>query len=114
MRQIDWRKATAWGRQRGLQHSLRLRGQTGSLLWGYRTAATLGPWRIQRQQERKGQPPQWTLSATVACVDPFQSRQRPLIFTAPRQRGWWCWPIVGDVQHVGPNHIRATLGQPEQ
>lgn len=109
MVRTDLRKAQAWG----YRHKLRVTGKTGSLLWGYHAAAQLGTWNIRRQAESKGKPPQWTLTARVVRIDPFQSRQRPLIFTAPRHRGFWCWPIIGDLQ-LGTNQIRATLGQPEQ
>jgi hypothetical protein len=35
-----------------------------------------------------------------------------LIFTAPRDRGRWCWQVL-DVT-VGTHELRATLGQPLQ
>lgn len=104
------RQAQAWG----LSHQVKVRGRAGSILWGYHTAATIGAWRIRRKPQKKGEAPQWTLSADVGRLDKFQTRQQPLVFTAPRQRGWWCWPVIGDLQHVGPNQIRAILGPPEQ
>ena len=89
--------------------SLRIRGGRASLLWGHRPVAVLKSWSIAK---RKGQ---WELNGALERVDAFQVRQRPLLFTAPREGtrdGFWAWPII-DVR-VGPNQLRATLGQPEQ
>jgi len=92
---------------------LRLRGKAGAVLWGYRTAASLGGWTITQQQAKKGEPKRWTLVGTVERLDPFQARQRPLLFTAHRDKGMWAWPIV-ELQEAGPIRIRAILGAPEQ
>lgn len=87
---------------------LTLHGGTASLLWGYRTAAVLKSWRITKDKKQG----KWTLTGTLARVDAFQARQTPLIFTAPRDKGMWCWPI--ESIDMGPNHLRAILGPPEQ
>jgi hypothetical protein len=90
---------------------LAVRGQGGTLVWGYRTAAALRTWTITRDTDPKRGP--WRLSASLARVDRFQIRQRPLIFTAPRLGGGtWCWPVL-DIQ-VGTEALLARLGPPEQ
>lgn len=91
--------------------NLRIRGARGALLWGYHEAAVLGTWSIRKT----GKPGQfvWTLVASVARVEPFQIRQRPLLFSAPRfGGGMWAW----GVEHVdvGASRISARLGPPEQ
>lgn len=91
--------------------NLTLRGDRASLLWGYHTAAALGKWKIARNEAG-----QWMLSARMARVDAFQLRQRPLLFTAPRDGahdGWWAWGVEGEVQ-VGTHRLVAYLGPPEQ
>jgi hypothetical protein len=93
------------------QH-LAIRGRDGSLVWGYRTAAVLNTWAITRESPGAGGDGIWRLSATIARVDSFQIRQRPLLFTAPRPGGRWCWPVA-DLQ-VGASAILARLGPPEQ
>ena len=93
-----------------LNGGLRIRGTAGSLLWGYRTAATLSTWRIYRREDG-----QWRLSATLARVDSFQCRQSPLLFTAPRvgaHDGMWCWGI--ESLEIDGVKLRARLGPPEQ
>jgi hypothetical protein len=62
--------------------SLTLRGVRGRLSWGYRTAADLSTWTIRRPE---GPDPEWTLVASVVSADGYGVRQRPLLFTAPRQ-----------------------------
>lgn len=87
-------------------HRITLRGTRGSLLWGYHEAATFASWRIG-----KG-PKGWHLAGTLARVDSFRVRQRPLLFSAPRDKGMWAWGIESlDIQGLT---IRASLGEPEQ
>ena len=87
-----------------------LHGGRASLLWGYRSVAVLTSWRIAKTE--KG----WRLSGTLASADAFQCRQavtrKELLFTAPRDKGRWCWELL-DVD-LGTNQLRATLGQPLQ
>lgn len=92
---------------------VRLRGGSASILWGYRTAVAIKSWAILKQEG------QWMLKASLERVDPFQARQKPLLFTAPNKTGYWCWPILGDLevgpnQRVGPNQLVARLGPPER
>jgi hypothetical protein len=85
---------------------LTVRGTTASLLWGYRSAATLRSWTIQRTDG------QWTLTGTIERVDRFMARQTPLLFTAPRPHGFWAWGV--ESVQVGTNQLVAKLGPPEQ
>jgi hypothetical protein len=81
-------------------------GGVGSILWGSRVAVALRTWRIVKVEQ------QWILSATIDRVDRFQARQAPLIFTAPRAAGFWCWPITA--LDLGETSLRAHLGPPER
>lgn len=73
---------------------------------GYRDAVVLKTWAIAKSEGH------WTLTAAIARVDPYLSRQRPLLFTAPRPGGFWAWPLV-DLQ-LGPSQLVAKLGPPER
>ncbi len=87
---------------------LTLHGTAASLLWGYQPAVTLRSWRIYKHEG------QWTLSGTLATVDAFQARQRPLLFTAPRPGGFWAWSVVDGSLQLGAQQLVAKLGPPEQ
>lgn len=89
---------------------LRLHGPGGSILWGYRPAIELRAWSISKQAKRQGGG--WRLTAAMAHCDAFSARQKPLLFTAPRHKGMWAWPIVS--LRVMGQHVIAELGQPEQ
>jgi hypothetical protein len=92
--------------------TLTLSGSTGSINWGYRSAAALQRWKVTRARDEKSGQVRWTLSAALgAHVDHFQLRQRPLLFTAPRRGGFWCWP-VREVT-VGATSVSANLDPPE-
>ena len=88
--------------------SLTVTGNAGAILWGYAIAVDLRSWRIARSQAD----PVWTLTATIARVDPVQARQRPLLFTAPRAGGYWAWPV--QEISIGSLNLWARLGSPEQ
>jgi hypothetical protein len=91
-------------------HELSLYGGRASLLWGYRTIAVLTAWRITKA------PGGWKLTATLTQADAWQCGQaakyKELLFTAPRDKGRWCWELV-DVT-VGTTELRAILGPPLQ
>lgn len=87
--------------------SVSLRGAEAEILWGYQKAVELKSWRIW-----KGKDGQWTLTGAVKRLDAFQSRQRNLVFTAPRDKGRWCWIV--ESLNVASNQLIARLGQPEQ
>jgi len=86
---------------------LRLRGNAGTIVWGYRTAVVVGPWSIAKH-ESSGE---WRLTGRLARVDAFTSRQKPLLFTYARAGGFAAWPVM-DLQ-VGPAALTARLGPPE-
>ena len=90
-----------------------LRGLEGTIAWGYHTAAVVSSWTIERSAPGLAgtAPTTWTLRATVARVDPFQLRQAPLKFTAPRRGGFFCWPIRSVT--LGAGSLSAQLGPPE-
>lgn len=81
-------------------------GDSAAILWGYRQAVVLKSWQIAKVKGK------WTLRGAVQRVDAFQARQRPLLFTAPRPKGYWAWPI--ETLDLGPSQLVATLGPPEQ
>lgn len=87
-----------------------LHGARASLVWGYRTVATVTEWRIAKHDGT------WRLAAKLTQADRFQCQQavklKELHFTAPRDNGRWCWELV-DVM-VGTTELRAQLGQPLQ
>jgi hypothetical protein len=64
-----------------------LRGAQASILWGHQTAVALRAWTIRKEQG------QWMLRATVERLDAFQVRQRPLLFSAKREKDLWAWGI---------------------
>lgn len=84
---------------------LAIHGDTASLVWAYHTAASLSQWRITKANNK-----QWTLRATVARIDPFQARQRPLLFSAPHSQGFWRWEV--QELHLTDGSLTATLGPP--
>jgi hypothetical protein len=88
-----------------LFRSVTLRGASASIVWGYHTAAHLRGWMVTKADGR------WALTAGVDRADPFQLQQRPLLFTAPRQGGRWCWPV--QTVTLGAERLSATLGPPE-
>ena len=90
---------------------LTIRGDAGAVLWGCRTAAVLSTWTIAKV-ERPREPPVWQLAARVTRADAFQCRQKPLLFTAFRDKGSWCWGIES-LDVVGTD-LYAVLGHPEQ
>jgi hypothetical protein len=52
---------------------LRIRGEGGTVVWGFRRAAALGPWEYTMG----------LLLATVTEADPFRLTQRPLVWVIP-------------------------------
>jgi hypothetical protein len=72
-----------------------------------REAAALSSWRIAKSETGE-----WILSGTLARVDLFQVRNKGLLFTAPRDKGFWSWPVLS-IDVVGMQ-LRARLGPPDQ
>ena len=86
--------------------SVTLRGQEATVVWGYHTAAVCSSWTVTRTPQN-----QWSLQATLQRADPFQLRQRPLKFTAPRVGGFFCWPVLSVTLGLGT--LAGALGPPE-
>lgn len=86
-----------------------LRGTRASITWAYHTAAVLRTWTLHRAEDRKS----WILRAGIDRADPFQLRQRPLLFTASRKGriGYFCFPVKS--VNVERESLVATLGPPE-
>lgn len=91
---------------------LTIHGPHATLLWGYRKVAGLRMWRIYKGKDTAT----WILTASLEQANRFEceagARFKELHFTAPRDKGRWCWPIV-DVT-LGATELRATLGPPLQ
>ena len=93
--------------------NVRVHGARGEILWCARPAASLARWTVFREKDEKTNRYTWRLSAMLGeRVDRFQLRQHPLMFTAPRDRGFWVWPVL--TVTVGQTTISAQLGPPEQ
>ena len=88
------------------QGDVTLRGQEGTMVWLYQTAAVCRSWTAHRTPQGK-----WTLRAEVTRADPFRLRQAPLLFRAPRTGGYFVWPVIGAAL-TAEKHLAATLGPP--
>lgn len=88
--------------------NLKLHGAAGTVLWGYRPAVEVGRWSITRDPKTRG----WVLRGTPTRVDAFGARQRPLLFTATREKGFWAWGI--ESLEVSAKALVARLGPPER
>lgn len=86
-----------------------LRGAAGSIVWGYREAAAVGGWAIARDEHTRA----WRLSATLTRHDPYQLRQRPLLFTTPRKGGFFCFPLREFHLLDDGQRLSAAIGPPE-
>jgi len=91
-------------------NSLTVHGDQAALVWGYRTTADLRAWRITRTKDG------WILLATVTKSTTWEVRQavrcNELLFTAPRARGRWCFPVLA-VTEIG-TYVSDILGPPQQ
>lgn len=83
----------------------RINGVVASVRWAYYTAAKIEGYTVIRSKAG-----QWSVTATVVLADAFKMSQRPLFFVAMHEKGEWRWPI--DSLQLGPNTLRATLGNP--
>lgn len=84
-----------------------LRGAQASILWGHRTAVALRSWTIRKEQG------QWILRGAVERLDAFQIRQRPLLFSAKREKDFWAWGIE-QMKVTTLREVVAVLGPPER
>lgn len=87
--------------------SFMLRGGKAEILSGFRCAVAVRSWTLKKVEGR------WQLDALVDRVDAFYSRQRPLLFSAPRKGGFWCFPVE-ELTLLGSTALSAKLGPPEQ
>jgi|SRR5580765_1148769 len=96
--------------------NVRLRGDVGSITYGYHEAAVLRSWTIIRREPDHYHDGSWLLSATFTRVNKFMLRQRPLLFSAKRDglKGLWCWPLDSASIQIGDTRMIATLGPPER
>lgn len=91
-----------------------LRGPKGAIVWAYRTAATVERWIVRRRRDVEGEPWRWELEGALGpAPDSFSLRQRPLLFTAPRKGGLFCWPVQTLSINASTGRVSATLGPPE-
>jgi hypothetical protein len=60
-----------------MKHAVGFSGQGGAVFWGFRPAATLGPWSVSLG----------VLMATVAEADVFRLTQSPLTWVIPNGGG---------------------------
>ena len=86
--------------------ALRNDAAAASITWGYYTAAALRTWTLSKSERGE-----WSLRAGIDRADPFKLRQRPLLFIAPREGGYFCFPIRSI--SVGKDYLTAQLGKPE-
>jgi hypothetical protein len=92
-----------------LRRRWRLRGRGASIVWSYHTAATLTSWSVVKDSTTG----RWALTAMIDRATPFYLRQVPLLFTAPRLGGFWCWPLLEPPRVLDERRLLATLGPPE-
>jgi len=90
---------------------LSIRGATGAILWGYRTAAVVRGWTVVRARVNGARV--WTLTATLERASPFELRQSGLHFSAPRQGGFFLWPLL-EAPRVEGQRLTVKVGPPEQ
>lgn len=88
--------------------SLRLHGGQADVLWHHQPAISVRSWLIAKDKKTQA----WTLSGQIHWINSFYARQTPLLFTAPREKGMWAWPITS--LQLGSKELIATLGPPEQ
>ncbi len=77
-------------------------GYAGTLKWGSREAASLGPWSISAVPGG-GQ----SLTAKVLSSDTYRVTQAPLTFVHPNGR--WTWPVL--TLQISGSTLSASLGQ---
>lgn len=93
--------------------AMTLHGPTGAIVWGYRDVATVTSWKVRKFRDDDRKPWRWVLDATIATADHFCLRQRPLIFTAPRKAGQFCFPVRELNVAADATRLTANLGPPE-
>jgi hypothetical protein len=97
-----------------LFHALTLRGESGTLVHGYLTAARITHWTVYHHRPDGKHEARWTLRAQFGFIDRGLITKRPLLFSAKRQglKGFWCFPLR-ELQ-IGDTQMQALLGPPER
>jgi hypothetical protein len=99
-------------------HSLPIRGQSGAIRWGYRTAAALGAWTLTQDRGTPDlpQPLRRILRAAVLQVDPLALRQGAagLRLVIPRPKGALAWPVLQVAIDPDGRGLTALLGPYEK
>lgn len=85
---------------------LTMHGGEATITWAWHTAAVCKSWRVHKSPQGK-----WSMVATVVRADPFKLQQQPLLFSAPRKGGRWCWPVRAVT--LEQTQITAALGPME-
>lgn len=102
---------------------LNLHGGKADILWGgYQKAVVLKHWRVRKRTPSDVDPggvqhltgkSTWELTGVPERYEAFMTRQKPLSLIVPRAKGFFYWPVE-KIESIGPDHIRARLGPPEQ
>jgi hypothetical protein len=97
-----------------LFESLTIRGDRGTLVHGYLTAAAITGWTVYHHRPDRRHDARWTLHATFGFIDKGLIAKRPLLFSGKREglKGFWCFPLL-DLQ-IGEKQMQARLGPPER
>jgi len=101
----------------GTFHLVPIRGQSGAIRWGYRTAALLGAWTLtqDRGTPEMPQPLQRILrAAVIPTADPLMLRQAGLQLVIPRPKGALTWPVLQIVLDADGRGLTAILGPYER
>jgi hypothetical protein len=93
-------------------HLVPVRGQAGSIRWGYRLAAQLGTWTLtpDRGTPEWPQPLRRILRAQVLDLDLLALRQSGLRLVVPRPRGALTWQILELTLDKDGRGLTALLG----
>ena len=98
-------------------HLVPIRGSSGAIRWGYRTAAVLGPWTLtqDRGTPELPAPLQRILrAAVVPPVDPLALRQAGLQLVVPRPKGALTWSVLQIALDEDGRGLTALLGPYER
>lgn len=63
---------------------MRASGLTAEIRWVYQTAATVGPWQLERG----------LFTGQIVSGDRFRLTQKPLTLLIPKRGRPWEWPIT--------------------
>jgi hypothetical protein len=98
-------------------HVVPIRGESGSIRGGYRTAAVLGAWTLTQDRGTPECPAPLTrvLRASVLqVVDALALRQADLRMVVPRPRGALTWAVLQVALDADGAALTALLGPQER